>query len=609
MKKTSIIILTHNEYEQTKRCLDGIRAHTPEPIEIIIVDNGSTDQTRAYLNKQSDLNVIYNDQNEGFPKGCNQGIQQATGDYLLFLNNDTVVTPQWLHYMLDVFERHPHAGIVGPMSNHVSGPFQSIPASYRELTDLDHFARSHSAQNRGLVREVKRLTGICMLVRKEVISEVGFFDEQFGIGTYEDDDFCWRVVEKGYSLFVALDVFIHHEGNTTFSQLGRETLAQTLQRNQQLFQQKWGNRADDRFQLVSPITISLCLIVKNEEEVLGRCLDSIHELVDEINIIDTGSTDRTKEIAQYYTERIFDFEWIDDFAAARNYAFDQARCEYILWLDADDYFTAENRMRFRQLRKQLDLSVDAVSMPYELSYDDDGNVSFSVRRHRLVKRLNGYRWHGVVHEYLEVGGHILQSDVAVRHSSVEHDSDRNLRIYEKQIQNGQTLSPRDQYYYGNELREHQKFEEAIEIYQCFITERAGWVEDTLSACGYIYDCYQALDRADEGVSYLFHSFHYAPPRGEICCRLGYYFMNKDQYESAIYWFTAATQLEPPDTGFVNMDCYTWLPHIQLCVCYDHIRDFKKAYEHNEQARQYRPKDPSVLHNKAYFEKQLDLQNT
>ena len=84
------------------------------------------------------------------------------------------------------------------------------------------------------------------------------------------------------------------------------------------------------------ITISLCMIVKNEEDVIGRCLASVSDLVDEINIVDTGSTDRTKEIVKTYTDRIWDFEWVDDFALARNYSFQQATQEYVLWLDADD---------------------------------------------------------------------------------------------------------------------------------------------------------------------------------------------------------------------------------------------------------------------------------
>ena len=94
-------------------------------------------------------------------------------------------------------------------------------------------------------------------------------------------------------------------------------------------------------------TISLCMIVKNEEKVLARCLDSIQDLMDEIIIVDTGSFDRTKEIAAKYTDRIYDFVWDNDFAAARNFSFSKAGCDYIYTADADEVIDEENREKFR----------------------------------------------------------------------------------------------------------------------------------------------------------------------------------------------------------------------------------------------------------------------
>ena len=108
------------------------------------------------------------------------------------------------------------------------------------------------------------------------------------------------------------------------------------------------------------ITISLCMIVKNEEDTLARCLDSVRGVVDEIVIVDTGSTDRTKEVAGTYTDKIFDFVWIDDFSAARNYSYSQATMDYILWLDADDVLLPEDRVKFLNLKETLNPSVDAV---------------------------------------------------------------------------------------------------------------------------------------------------------------------------------------------------------------------------------------------------------
>ena len=139
------------------------------------------------------------------------------------------------------------------------------------------------------------------------------------------------------------------------------------------------------------VTISLCMIVKNEEEVIGRCLESVKNLVDEINIVDTGSTDNTKKIVEPFTDRIFDFQWIDNFAAARNFSFQQATKEYILWLDADDVFSAEEQEKFKVLKESLTNDIDAVSMNYYLSFDDEGTVSSSLRRYRLVKQENQFQ--------------------------------------------------------------------------------------------------------------------------------------------------------------------------------------------------------------------------
>jgi glycosyltransferase involved in cell wall biosynthesis len=110
------------------------------------------------------------------------------------------------------------------------------------------------------------------------------------------------------------------------------------------------------------ISISLCMIVKNEEAVIGRCLDSVQGIADEINIVDTGSVDKTKDIAARYTDRIFDFEWTDDFAAARNFSFQQATTDYILWLDADDVFTENDQEILLDLKGTLDSRIDAVSI-------------------------------------------------------------------------------------------------------------------------------------------------------------------------------------------------------------------------------------------------------
>ncbi len=351
------------------------------------------------------------------------------------------------------------------------------------------------------------------------------------------------------------------------------------------------------------ITISLCLIVKNEEEVIARCLDSVRDIVDEIVVVDTGSNDRTKEIVSSYTNKIYDFPWIDDFSAARNFAFSQATQNYILWLDADDVILEADRERFLVLKNTLDPNVDSVTMHYHLSHDQNGQITSSLCRNRLVKRSKNFQWIGAVHEYLAVSGFIFNSDVAITHASIHHDSDRNLRIYEARIAKGETFSPRDLYYYANELRDHGKQDEAITYYQKFLDTKQGWVEDNIAACGKVADCFLALHNSEKYLEYIYKSFDYDTPRAEFCCRLGFHYLQASQYKQAIFWYKVATELEKPTDcwGMINHGCWTWLPHLQLCVCYDKIGKHDLAYKHNEIAAGFVPNHFSVLYNRNYFE--------
>ncbi|MDI6879782.1 MAG: glycosyltransferase family 2 protein [Desulfitobacteriaceae bacterium] len=357
------------------------------------------------------------------------------------------------------------------------------------------------------------------------------------------------------------------------------------------------------------VTISLCMIVRNEEETIARCLNSVKDIPDEIVIVDTGSTDRTKEIVQQYIDKVYDFEWIDDFAAARNFAFSKATQDYILWLDADDLLSESDREQLLELKKNLDPLMDAVNMPYLLAFDEYGNVTFSLRRNRLVKRSKNFRWIGAVHEYLEVYGHVLNTDICVTHKgSRENDYGRNLRIFEARLAKGDVFSPRDLYYYANELYDHKLFNRAVEFYQKFLATDQGWVEDKIAACGKLADSFQHLHEKDKELQYMFKSFEYDVPRAEFCCRIAHHFLQAGNHAQAAFWYKLATQLEKPVDSWGPMieACWTWLPHIQLCVCYDRLGQYELAYEHNEMARTYRPDDPQVLHNKKYLEGILGL---
>src|SRR5690625_2694538 len=134
------------------------------------------------------------------------------------------------------------------------------------------------------------------------------------------------------------------------------------------------------------VTVSLCMIVKNEEEDQERCLTSLQDLVDESNIVDTGSTDETIKIAKKVTDRVSQFEWTGKCKDARNESFKHATKEYIFYVDADDVLLEPDREKFKILTKTLDPSVDSVSMYYNAGMDEFDNVTLQFRRNRLVKR-------------------------------------------------------------------------------------------------------------------------------------------------------------------------------------------------------------------------------
>lgn len=355
------------------------------------------------------------------------------------------------------------------------------------------------------------------------------------------------------------------------------------------------------------ITISLCMIVKNEEEVLERCLDSIKDLVDEINIVDTGSTDKTVEIAKKYTDRVFFFEWNGKFKDARNESFKYATKDYILYLDADDILMEEDRQKFKLLKETLDPEVDSVSMYYNAGVDEYGNVTLRYRRNRLLKRSRQFQWQGDVHNYIVVSGNIVNSDIAITHLKNKHAVGRNLSIYKEKIANGDPFTPRDYFYYGNELRENQFYKEAIDSYSKMIEMDEGWVEDKIYACMFRADCYRFLGNTKDELSSLFLSLTFSKtPRSEVCSRIGYHFQQQRDYGSAIFWYELATSLkdDPNKWSFTYPAYSTWYPHLQLCVCYYHLNDIEKSYEHNEKARKYRPKDERILFNKKLLENKL-----
>ncbi len=351
------------------------------------------------------------------------------------------------------------------------------------------------------------------------------------------------------------------------------------------------------------VTISLCMIVKNEENNLPRCLDSVRDLVDEIVVVDTGSTDRTKETARAYTRLVYDFPWRDDFSAARNFAFSKAAQQYCMWLDADDVIEPEDRERFRKLKESLSPQTDVVMLPYHTAFDQSGKPAFTYYRERLIRRSAGLLWQGAVHETIAPVGNVVYEQAAVTHRKTgPGDSRRNLRILEKQLFEKGELSPREQFYYARELAGHGRDAEAADVFREFLDSGKGWVENEIQACLDLSRCWERLGEPEKAFSALTESLRLDRPRAEVCCRIGELFQERGAYEAAVFWYEAALRCRRDDRGggFVIPDCYGYIPCMQLCVCWYRLGDPAKSEAYNEQAGKLKPEDPAYLYNRAFF---------
>ncbi|CUU48161.1 glycosyltransferase [Clostridium beijerinckii] len=256
-RKTSIIILTYNNINYNRICIESIRKYTATgTYEIIIVDNNSTDGTREWLKEQNDIKLILNDENVGFPRGCNLGIEAAEKDNdILLLNNDTKVSPRWLDNLKICLYSDESIGAVGPITNNCSN-YQGINVPYSTIDHMIEFASNNNISAPERWEQKPRLIAFCMLIKRTVIDKIGNLDERFTPGNFEDDDLCMRIIEAGYKLMVCNDSFIHHFGSTSFKK-DFTNFNNALIINAQRFEGKWGfnsnNSSSIKFDIVGQI--------------------------------------------------------------------------------------------------------------------------------------------------------------------------------------------------------------------------------------------------------------------------------------------------------------------------------------------------------------------
>lgn len=242
--KVSVIVLCYNNLAFTQACLHSLDLYSDYPnLEIIAVDNASTDGSVEYLREWAEgaENRIFiaNSANLGFSAGNNVGLRAATGDYLVVLNNDTYVTPGWVRGMVRHLQRNPSTGLVGPVTNNI-GNEARIEIGYSSMEEMIERAGEYTRRHPGHSFEMSTAAFFCVMISRAAYEAVGPMDEDFGVGFFEDDDYCRRLALKGFDVRCADDVFVHHHLSASFNALKAETKQVLFEKNKAIYESKWG---------------------------------------------------------------------------------------------------------------------------------------------------------------------------------------------------------------------------------------------------------------------------------------------------------------------------------------------------------------------------------
>ena len=339
------------------------------------------------------------------------------------------------------------------------------------------------------------------------------------------------------------------------------------------------------------ITISLCMIVKNEEPVLARCLDSVASMMDEIIIVDTGSTDRTKEIAAQYTSRIYDFTWCDDFSAARNYAFSLATMDYIYCPDADEYLDLENQRRFLRLKGALLPEIEIVQMNY-ITPPDFNTVQNCKKepRPKLFKRLRTFSWVDPVHETIRTDPVIYDSDIDILHRPHVMHAKRDFAMFEKAFRENRVLSEKITRMYARELYkcgDEEDFLRAADYFSLHYEAHA----DAESAC-ILAHAARIQNSVDDFFSICLKDMC-GSSCSEICYELGqYYRVRQNPQEASLWFYNAAFETQPVLDIEISgkkallrlAECYRTLAENDLCDPCPTGDLLSRASEYEQQAQ-------------------------
>ena len=336
------------------------------------------------------------------------------------------------------------------------------------------------------------------------------------------------------------------------------------------------------------VTISVCMIVKNEEKVLAGCLDSLAGIGEELIIVDTGSTDATKEIARKYTDKVYDFAWTGNFSDARNYSFSKAGCDYIYSADADEVLDEENRNKFHILKNALtaDSEIEIVQMYYGNQLSQNSIYNFDKEyRPKLYKRLRKFMWQEPIHEAVRLEPVVFDSEIVIWHKPHGQHGARDLTYFEKMIEKGESLSDRIRDIYLRELYfigDKHNLEKGHD-YLVKISESESPESDVFQKAVAIL-CKEAriLGKDSEVLKYSLKGVA-SKSSSELCMELGHYFYKKEEWSEAAIWYYNAAYETPCQ---MSLKAATSEPLTQIISCYEKLGLPEVAEEYRKQLEEF-----------------------
>ncbi|MBS1707277.1 MAG: glycosyltransferase, partial [Armatimonadetes bacterium] len=444
--KVSVVVPVFGAAEEVRRCLASLKALKEDLHETIVVDDhGPRDAVEA----AQGFTVVQTPENRGFAGACNRGYREATGDTVIFLNSDAEFTKAGLYRLIETLTSSPTIGAAGPFSDG-AGYFQYFPLP-SPTTDHAAFAQDF-AQRDAEDFDVNMLVGFCLAVKRQAVNAAGGepFDERFGRGFFEDNDLTYRLQRARLRTVVSARSFVRHAGGASMRHIDEDANA-LLKANQAVYEAKWSEdlatgfashlcgpepspvRFDwsrepqrltkETLKLAKQADISLCVIAKDEERVIGDLLKSVEGVFTQVVVVDTGSTDRTREIAAAHGAEVHDFPWTMSFSEARNESLRHATGRWVMWMDCDDTLPTLSAWNILRAVTTAPEGVTAFVVPVQF-VDGIGQTGTRVDHVKVIRNFPGIGFEGRIHEQIlpsirRHGGDVVRLDAVVMHSGYD----------------------------------------------------------------------------------------------------------------------------------------------------------------------------------------------